>query len=112
MKKDNIAFADFMKLDMRVGEVVEAGLVENSRNLIKLTVDLGVDYGQVIILSGIAKWYSPADLVGNKYIFLANLQPKQIMGMLSNGMILVVDNEEKPVLIELSKDFINGQIVR
>ena len=101
MKKDMIAFPDFNKLDLRVGEVKEASLVEGSKNLILMQVDLGEDYGTVEILSGLAKFYTPEDLTSNKYIFLANLEPKKLMGRDSNGMILVIDDPEKYLLITL-----------
>lgn len=112
MKKDMIAFPDFEKLDLRVGEVKEAELLEGSKNIIKMLVDLGEDYGTVEILSGLAKFYTPEELAGNKYIFLANLEPKKIMGKDSNGMILVADDPEKFRLVPLDKNLKNGIVVR
>ena len=112
MKKNNITFSDFEKLDLRVGEVKEASLVENSKHLIKLTFDLGEDYGTVEILSGLAPTYSPIDLEGNKYIVLANLEPKKMAGSSSNGMILVGDNPEKFRLFPLDKNLKNGTVIR
>lgn len=112
MKKAVISFSEFEKLDMRVGEVKEASLVEGSKNLIKMSVDFGEDYGVVEILSSIAKWYVPENLLGNKYMFLANLEPKAIMGMNSNGMILVADDPEKPILIQVDKLLSNGLVIR
>jgi len=112
MKKDLIQFADFNELDFRVGEVKEASTVEKSKHLIKLVVDLGVDYGMVTILSGLAPIYTPEDLLGNKYIVLANLAPKQMMGMDSNGMILVADDPEKFELVPLDKKIKNGTVIR
>lgn len=112
MKKTIIAFSDFEKMDMRVGEVKKASLVEGSKNLIKLQVDLGEDYGVVEILSGLAKWFTPEEIAGKKYAFLANLEPKQMMGMNSNGMILVADDIEKPVLLAVDKNLKNGLIIR
>ncbi|MCR4277340.1 MAG: methionine--tRNA ligase [Candidatus Roizmanbacteria bacterium] len=112
MKKDMIAFSDFAKLDLRVGEVLEASLLEGSKKLIVLKVDLGEDYGVVEILSGLAPTYQPADLLGNKYIVLANLEPKQMMGKDSNGMILVADVPEKLVLIPLDKNLKTGTVIR
>jgi methionine--tRNA ligase beta chain len=112
MKKDIIAFPDFEKLDLRVGEVKEASMLEGSKNIIKMLVDLGEDYGTVEILSGLAKFYTPEELVGNKYIFLANLEPKKIMGKDSNGMILVADDPEKFCLIPLDKKLKNGIVIR
>lgn len=112
MKKPIITFTDFEKMDMRVGEVQEASLVEGSKNLIKLKVDLGEDYGIVEILSGLAKWFSPEEIAGKKYAFLANLEPKQMMGMSSNGMILVADDVEKPILLVVNNNFKNGLVIR
>ncbi len=112
MKKDNIGFLDFVKFDFRVGEVKEASLLEGSKKLIVLKVDLGEDYGTVEILSGLAELYQPEDLIGNKYIVLANLEPKQMMGRTSNGMILVANDPEKFVLIPLDKKLKNGTVIR
>lgn len=108
MKKSTIVFSDFGKMDMRVGEVKEATLVEGSKNLIKLQVDLGEEYGVVEIVSGLAKWYTPEDIAGKKFVFLANLEPKQMMGLRSNGMILCADDSEKPVLLAVPDSLKNG----
>lgn len=112
MKKPTITFVDFEKMDMRVGEVKEASLVEGSKNLIKIKVDLGEDYGIVEILSGLAKWYTPEEITGKKYTFLANLEPKQMMGMNSNGMLLVADEVEKPILLAVDNNLKNGLVIR
>ena len=112
MKKDMIAFPDFAKFDLRVGEVKEASLLEGSKKLIVLKVDLGEDYGTVEILSGLAEFYQPDELIGNKYIFLANLEPKKIMGKNSQGMVLVVDDPEKITMIPLDKNLKNGTVIR
>ena len=112
MKKVTITFPDFDKLDFRVGEVKEAALLEGSKSLIIMKVNLGDDYGTVEILSGLAKFYTPDKLVGNKYIFLANLEPKKLMGRNSNGMILVADDPEKFTLIPIDKNLKNGTVIR
>lgn len=112
MKKTAVNFDDFSKLDLRVGEVKEATLVENSKHLIKLIVDLGEDYGVVEILSGLYPTYTPEDLQGNKYIVLANLEPKKMAGTFSNGMILVADDPEKFQLFPLDKSLKNGTVIR
>lgn len=112
MKKDIITFIDFDKLDLRIGEVMEASLVEKSKHLIKLVVNLGEDYGTVVILSGLAPTYLPENMIGNKYIFLANLEPKKLMGQDSNGMVLVADDPEKFELIPLDKKLKNGTVIR
>lgn len=112
MKKDVVSFPDFDKLDFRIGEVKEAALLEGSKKLIVLKVDLGEDYGTVEILSGLAPIYLPENLLNNKYVFLANLEPKQIMGKNSQGMMLVADDPEKFTLIPLDKNLKNGTVIR
>ncbi|MFA6080862.1 MAG: methionine--tRNA ligase [Patescibacteria group bacterium] len=112
MRKDIVVFSDFNKLDFRIGEVKEASLLEGSKKLIVMKVDLGEDYGTVELLSGLAEIYKPEDLIGNKYIVLANLEPKQMMGRTSSGMILVADDPEKFALIPLDKKLKNGTVIR
>lgn len=79
-------YDDFKKLEFKVGEVVEAELVAGSANLLRLVVDVGTERRQLV--AGIAKAYSPAELVGKQIIVLANLGPKTIMGVESKGMLL------------------------
>lgn len=112
MKKSVISYPDFDKLDLRVGEVKEASLVEKSKHLIKLTVDLGEEYGIVEILSGLSPTYAPEDLMGKKFIVLANLEPKKMMSMDSHGMILVADDPEKFSLVPLDNNLKNGTVIR
>ena len=108
MKKPTITFEDLLKLDIRVGKVIKAMIVENSSKLIELTVDLGEDYGQVTIFTGMQKWYQPSDFEGRTFIFAANLEPKKMMGRESQGMILSVDENGKPLLFELIGDYPAG----
>jgi len=112
MKKTSVTFSEFNKFDFRAGEVKAAEMVEGSKHLIRLIVDLGEDYGTVEILSGLAPIYSPTDLKGNKYIVLANLEPKKMAGSTSNGMILVADDPEKFQLLPLDKKIKNGTVIR
>jgi len=90
--KDTITYDDFMKMDMRVGEVVTAEPVEKSNKLLKMTVETGVDTRT--ILSGIAKHFSPEEMVGKKVVVLANLAPRKIMGVESEGMLLFAENAD------------------
>lgn len=108
MKKDNIQFQDFIKTDIRVGEVVNASLVEGSNKLIELTVNFGEDYGIRTIFTGMQKWYGPEHFQGKKFLFVANLEPKQMMGKESQGMILSVDKDGAPLLVEVSTDYDPG----
>ena len=114
MKKELIQYGDFQKLDLRVGEIKAAAPLEGSRNLLQLSVDLGEEYGVVEILSGIADYYKPEDIVGNKYIFVANLEPKKMLGHYSNGMIMAVDvnGGETCILVQVPSSLKNGSIAR
>ena len=105
MKKDNITFADFIKNDIRIGEVVDATLVEGSSKLIELTVNMGEDYGTRTVFTGMQKWYTPEDFKGKKFLFVANLEPKKMMGKESQGMIMSADKDGSPLLIEVSNNY-------
>lgn len=105
-----ISFEDFKKVELRVGEIKTAEPVEGSEKLLKLAVDFGEENPRQI-LSGIAKWYSPEILIGKKFIFAANLEPRQMMGMESQGMILAGDGENGPVMITPAGDMKPGTIL-
>jgi len=111
MKKSPVSFSDFQKLDLRVGEVKSAESVIGSRNLVSMQVDMGEDYGTVEIMAGIGDFYQPNDVIGKKFAFVANLEPKKMLGRQSNGMTLMVDIEGKPIIIPLAADLPNGAII-
>ncbi|MEB3861231.1 MAG: methionine--tRNA ligase subunit beta [Desulfurococcales archaeon] len=100
---DMIEYGDFAKLDLRVGKVLEAEPVPNSRKLVKLIVDIGGEKRQ--ILAGLAKWYKPEDFVGKYVIVVANLKPKRMAGLVSQGMVLAAPcgDGEKPVLLTVEE---------
>ena len=104
--------ADFQKLDLRVGSVEKAERKEGSDKLIRLTVNLGQQFGNVTILAGIASWYSPAKLKNKKYIFVTNLEPKKMMGEESQGMMLAADAQGECKLIPVDKSIPAGTVVR
>lgn len=115
MKKETASFDQFTALDIRVGEIVNCQNVEGSEKLLLSTVNLGDDYGTVTILSGIAQWFTPDDLKGKKTAFLANLQPRPMMGHTSQGMMMLVDSQDDegtPTFIEINSDVQNGSVVR
>jgi methionyl-tRNA synthetase len=101
---DKIAIDDFIKIDLRVAQVKIAEPVKGADRLLRLEVDLG--YEQRQILAGIAKFYKPEELVGRKIIIVANLQPRKLKGLESNGMLLAASlgEEGKPVLAGFSED--------
>lgn len=88
--KDIISIDDFAKMDLRVGNVVSAEKVKDSKNLLKLMVDIGAKKIQVV--AGVAKKYSPEDILNRKVIVLVNLEPAKLFGIKSEGMILATDD--------------------
>ena len=97
-KKSNVSYEDFSKLDLRVGTIVSADDLENSNKLIKLVIDDGVEKRQII--AGIKKQYKVEDLVGKQVVFIANLEPREIAGLVSNGMVLASHTlDDLPVVL-------------
>jgi methionyl-tRNA synthetase len=90
--KNEIDYEDFGKLDMRVGEIISAESIPKSNKLLKLAVDIGMETRTV--LSGIAQQYAPEEVIGKKVILLSNLQPRKMMGIESQGMILMSEDRD------------------
>jgi methionyl-tRNA synthetase len=88
--KETIQYDDFAKLDLRVGTILQAEKVEKADKLLKLEVDLGTE--KRIIVSGIALHFAPADVVGKQVVVVANLAPRKMRGIESNGMILMAED--------------------
>jgi len=102
-----IPFNEFMKLDMRVGKVVEAEQIVGSKNLIRMIVDFGTEKRQSV--AGLLQWYKPEELVGNKYAFILNLQRRKFMGIESQCMIFAAEDKKgNVVLIKPEKDVAVG----
>jgi methionyl-tRNA synthetase len=99
--KPLIQFDDFSKLDMRTGTIIEAEKIEGADKLLKLLVDIGIE--KRIVVSGIAKHFSPEEIIGRKVVVLVNLAPRKMRGVESNGMILMVENAAGK-LVFISKD--------
>lgn len=97
-----VSIDDFAKLDLRVAKVISCEKVKKSSKLLKLQLDIGIETRQVV--SGIAKYYTPDELVGKKVIMIANLKPAKLMGIESQGMILAASNENQLVLATIDKD--------
>jgi methionyl-tRNA synthetase len=112
--EDNfINIDDFFRVELKVGEVLECEPVEKSDKLLKCKVDLGEENPRQI-LAGMAQYYSPEEMVGKKIIVVANLKPRKMMGMESNGMICAasVGDGDKPVLATVMEDTANGARLR
>jgi len=101
---NRIAIDDFLKVDLRVGLVLTAQPVKNSTKLMHMTVDIGEPQPRTIV-AGIAEAYGPADLVNRKVVIVANLQPRKLKGIESNGMIVAASVADgKPVLTGFHED--------
>ncbi len=106
-----ISIDDFLKIELRVGTVLEAEEVEESDKLIKLKIDLGEDAPRQV-LAGVKQWYKPEDFVGKQVVVVANLEPRMMMGQESQGMMLAADSEEGPVFLTVPKSVKSGTKVR
>lgn len=102
-----INFDDFLKVKMAVGKVLSAEKLEKSPKLLKLSVDFGEKEPRQV-LSGIAKTFTPEDLIGKSFSFVINLEPRQIMGMESQAMILAASDEQGLVLFSPTRDIASG----
>ncbi len=93
---------EFWKFNLRVGLVKEAEKVPRSKKLIKLVVDFGNE--ERTIVTGIGDQYKPEDLEGKKMIFVTNLKPKKLMGVESQGMLLLAEEDGKVYLVEVNEE--------
>lgn len=91
-QKENISFDDFSKMDIRVGTILEAEKVAKTKKLLKLKIDTGIDVRTVV--SGIAEYYEPENIIGQQVSILVNLAPRDIKGITSQGMILMAENAD------------------
>ncbi len=102
-----LSFDDFSKIDLRVGRVIKAEKVAGSDKLLRIQLDLGAETKEIV--SGIARSYTPEDLIGRELVFVANLESKTIMGIESQGMILAARLENgAPAIIIPEKETLPG----
>lgn len=110
-QKEDISYDEFSKMDIRLGTILTAEKVAKTKKLMKLTIDTGIDKRTVV--SGIAEYYTPDEVIGKRVSILANLAPREIRGIVSRGMILMAENSDgKLCFISPEKDFINGGVVK
>ena len=100
--KGNIGFDDFTKLDIRVGTILEAEKVKKTKKLLKIKVDTGID--QRTVVSGIAEYYKPEDIIGKQVSILVNLAPKTLKGIESQGMILMAEDADGKLVFVSPED--------
>lgn len=110
-QREEATFDDFMKMDIRLGKILEAEKVEKADKLLKLLVDTGID--KRTIVSGIAEHYSPEEVIGKTVSVLINLAPRKIRGVESQGMILMAENAAGELsFVSPEKDFPAGSEIR
>lgn len=105
-----IKLEDFQKLDLRVAKILQAERLEGSDKLLKLQIDIGEE--KRTLVAGIGKKYEPGDLIGQLIVVIVNLEPKEIRGIRSEGMLLAVDSQNGPVLIVPLEQVIPGKKVK
>jgi methionyl-tRNA synthetase len=104
-----LSFDEFSKIELKVGKVMSAEPIEGSSKLLKLKVDFGLENRQ--ILSGIAEWYKPEDLINHNFVFVTNLAARKMMGMESQGMILCADVDGTAVCLSPVDDVPAGTAI-
>ena len=107
---DKITIDDFKKIELKVAKILEAERVEGSDKLVKLKVDLGSEQRQIV--AGIGNVYTPEVLVGKQIIVIANLEPRKLMGLESQGMLLAASDKMGPVLIIPETEVNSGIILK
>lgn len=110
-QKENIEYDDFAKMDIRTGTIIEAEKVAKTKKLLKLRIDTGID--KRTIVSGIAEYFDPKDIIGQQVSVLVNLAPKALKGIESQGMILMAEDADgKLVFVSPTQKIENGTEIR
>ena len=105
-----IAFDDFKKVELKIARIIEAEEVAGAEKLLKLQIDLGGEKRQIV--AGIKKSYQARDLIGREIVVVANLEPRMVMGIESNGMLLAASDDTGPVLLRPDKDVPPGSGIK
>jgi methionyl-tRNA synthetase len=109
--KDLVTFDDFSKIDIRTATILEAEKVPKTTKLLKLRIDTGIDIRTIV--SGIAEYYEPEDIIGKLISIVANLEPRKIKGIESKGMILMAEDKNgKLVMVTPAEDVSNGSMIK
>lgn len=99
---DKITIEDFLKVDLKIGKIIQADEVEESRKLLKLDVDIGNETRTVF--AGIKKSYKPEDLVGRLVVIVANLKPREMKFGISDGMVLATQDNNEIIILQPEKE--------
>jgi methionyl-tRNA synthetase len=109
--RENISYDEFSKMDIRTGTILEAEKVAKTKKLLKLKIDTGID--QRTVVSGIAEFFQPEEIIGKQVSILVNLAPRNIKGIDSQGMILMAEDADgKLVFLSPSEKVKNGSEVK
>ena len=108
-KNEPISFDEFKKVTLQAGKIIKAEGLEGYNKILRIQVDLGSEKRE--IMSGLAKHYSPEELIGKNVIVCTNLEPKKFGENISNGMILAVEKNNKPILLTSFEDVEPGSQV-
>jgi methionyl-tRNA synthetase len=109
--KENITFETFAGLDLRIATIIAAEKVAKTKKLLKLTLDTGLDIRTVV--SGIAEYYEPEQIIGKQVTLLANLAPRELKGIISQGMILMAEDKDGSLkFVQPNEIVANGVTVR
>ena len=109
MTDDKIKIEDFIKIDLRIGKILHAEEVEDSRKMLKLDVDIGEE--KRTIYAGIKKSYEPEDLINKLVVVIANLLPREMKFGTSDGMMLATQNDGEIIVLQPEKDVLPGSKV-
>ena len=109
MTDEKITIEDFIKVDLRVGKIIDAEEVEDSRKMLKLLVDVGEE--KRTIYAGVKKSYSPEDLLNKLVIVIINLKPREMKFGTSDGMMLATQNNDEIIILQPEKDVMPGSKV-
>lgn len=109
--KEPINYEEFAKMDIRTGTILEAEKVPKTKKLMKLKIDTGID--QRTVVSGIAEYFEPEQIIGRKVSILVNLEPKQLKGITSHGMILMAENPDGSLgFVAPPDNYVNGSEIK
>ena len=109
MTDEKITIEDFIKVDLRVGKIIDAEEVEDSRKMLKLLVDIGEE--KRTIYAGVKKSYSPEDLLNKLVIVIINLKPREMKFGTSDGMMLATQNNDEIIILQPERDVMPGSKV-
>lgn len=105
-----ITYDDFIKVELKIAKVVEVEEVVGAEKLLKLRIDLGGEKRQIV--AGIKKSYQAKDLIDTEIVVVVNLEPRMVMGIESNGMLLAASDDSGPVLLRPDKDVPPGSKIK